>query len=349
VRIPSGVLIAVLACGWLLGTPPAASARRCKDDEACRSCFDRTLSLVEDCEEADTLIENRQSRTETFNVQYGICAELVPGRPGSCRLTIQGLNKCLRTRKVSINRSWTTFKGNARRECGRKAVRKADRARRQCLRDEACPCNAPTTTTTSTTTTTTTSTMSTSTTTTTTTTSTTTTTTAATMGVVRGGTTSTTTTSTTSTSSTTPVPATPDGSTCQQACIKRVARGCYSDCASSCGNSTGALPKCQRACRNAQCATLRKLCAPTPDTDFDSNNPQGLNQDYFACCKINGTCDADDEDTLSCVTTTTTTSTTSTSSTSSTSTSSTLFTTTTLFPTTTLIPTTTTTTLNIPL
>src|SRR5262245_40935610 len=228
-----------------------------------------------------------------FNVQYGICEELVPGRPGSCRLTIRGLNQCLRTRKVSINRSWTSFKASARRECGRKAVRAANRARRQCLRDAECPCSAPTTTTTSTTTTTTTSTTTTSTTTTTTT-STTTTTTAATMGIVRGGTTSTTTTSTTSTSSTTtsttPVPPTPDGSACQQACIKHVARGCYSDCASSCGNSTAALPKCQRACRNAVCANLRRFCAPTADTDFDSNNPQGLNQDYFACCKINGDC-----------------------------------------------------------
>lgn len=342
------MLIAVLACGWLLGAPPGVSARKCKDEAACRDCLDRTLSEVEDCSDADTLITNRQDRTTTFNVQYGICAELAPGRPGSCTLTIRALNKCARTRVRAVNRSWTTFKKNARRMCGREAMAAANKARRQCLRDAACFCAAPTTTSTTTTSTSTT-TSSTSTTTSTTAGSTTSTTTTSVTTTSGTASTATTTTSTTFSSTTTttgggpPPPPTPDGSECQLACINRVVAGCYSDCVSSCGPSTGALPKCERACRNGQCADLRKLCVPSENTDFESNNPQGLNQNYFACCKVNETCDDDTEESLSCETTTTVTTTTSTSSTTSTTgtgltTTTITITTTTLFP---AIPTTT--------
>jgi hypothetical protein len=34
--------------------------------------------------------------------------------------------------------------------------------------------------------------------------------------------------------------------------------------------------------------------------DFESTNPQGRNEDYYACCRLSGDCDVDDEETLAC-------------------------------------------------
>jgi hypothetical protein len=334
------VLIAVVGWGWLLGGPPEAGARRCRDEAACRDCYDRTLTEVEDCAEADDLITNREDRTQLFNVQYGVCAAQAPGRPGSCTLTIRALNKCRRTRVLSINRSWTTFKTNARRRCGRRAVAAASKARRQCLRSRECFCAAPTTTSTTTTSTSTTTTTTTTTTTSTTVTSTTSTSTTTGTGTTATTTTATTTTTTTSTTTGGTVPPSPDGSDCQRACIARITASCQSDCVDSCKGDTEALPKCRRACRNGQCFDLRRFCAPSEDTDFEISNPQGLNPDYFACCKVSGECEGvDDEETLSCETTTTTTTTSTTSSIATTTTIPGATTTTTF--------TTTTTTLNI--
>jgi len=331
VRIRSGVLIAVAALGWLVVTASDASARRCKNDAACNSCFDATLiDANPDCD-ADAMdqIASRQDRAQNFTLRFDVCFEQVPGRPGTCfPVTFRALNKCRRTRASSFRSSWAAYKRNVRKACGGAAVAAASRARNQCFRKKTCPCSVPLLPTTTTSTVTTSTVSSTTTTAPTSTTLTTTTT-------VAGATTLTTTTSTTAVSTTTgspttttTAPPTPTGSACQRQCIRNVARSCYDDCQSSCNGDKDALQICQRACRNGQCNQLRSQCVPANLDIFAGNNPRGLNQQYFICCKNNGRqqgdpesggdCEDDDQDSLSCQPTTTTTS--STSSTSVTST-----------------------------
>jgi len=94
---------------------------------------------------------------------------------------------------------------------------------------------------------------------------------------------------------------------CQSACIRNVVQGCYDDCRDACaGEDPRALPKCQQACKNAQCETLQNRCT-------DSGDDAGK---YHSCCVVFGGC----LDDVNCETTTTTTrvTTTSTSSTSTT-------------------------------
>ncbi len=350
-RLRRGVLLAVLALVWWLGSPDGADGARCKDEEQCRDCFDR--GMVQAVDESDTadcdpddLIGTRREQAMALNVRYGVCAADVPGRPGSCRLTIRELNDCRRIRNNGSGRSWTAFKRATRRQCGRRVLTAANRARRQCLRSRSCECAIPADVTTSTTSTTTTTTSTTSTTSSTTTTSTVSTTTT-TAGTAAGASTSTTTTTTTSTTTSTasegPVVPRPEGSGCQQRCIQAVIEDCRDDCFRTCKGDQEASPKCFRACRNAQCDTLRRLCVPGENTDFDARGSQGLDPDYFACCKSQDDCDFDDEDTLACVPTTTTSTTSTTPSTSTTSTIPGQTTTTLIGTTTTLLGTTTTT------
>jgi hypothetical protein len=112
----------------------------------------------------------------------------------------------------------------------------------------------------------------------------------------------------------------PVGCNCQQQCIRTIVGNCYSQCLNACRGDQDALNLCQRACRNAQCASLRRACAS------DAENPAAS---YAACCSQCSaaiTCSTDDLDTESLCTPTTTT---STSTTTSSSTSSTGVTTTT--------------------
>lgn len=294
-------MASLVLAGLILAAPESGAARCPKADrEACRECFDSALvdgvpgvKGGDGCSEAESLVSGRQTRTQEANIALGVCKEAAPEEPGSCGRTIRALNRCLRTRQVAVNEAWTLFKGRARARCGQRAVAVADRQRRVCLQDETCGCPVPvsssliTTSADSTTTTTTT-----------------TTTTAA------SGTTTTTTTTVTTTTS---PPLNPTGSLCQRQCIGRVAGNCYARCEESCGGSVEALPKCQRACRNRQCTDLRAVCAPNDNTDFDSNDPGRLNQEYFVCCKgprADGECDSDDPDGVACVSTTTSTTTT---------------------------------------
>jgi hypothetical protein len=316
--------MACLVLAWPLLAPPDAGAARCPkaDREACRQCFDAALvdgvpgvKGGDGCPEAESLVTGRQTRTQEANIALGVCNSQAPEEPGTCGRTIRWLNRCLRTRQVDVNQAWTLFKGRARARCGQRAVAVADRARRACLQDEACGCPVPvsssliTTSADSTTTTTTT-----------------TTTTAA----------SGTTTTTTVTPTTSP-PLNPTGSLCQRQCIAQVAGNCYARCEASCGGSVEALPRCQRACRNRQCTDLRAVCAPNDNTDFDSDSPGRLDQQYFVCCKGprgNGECELDDPDGVACASTTTTTTTTTSSTTATTATTTTTIrtvTTTTLF------------------
>jgi hypothetical protein len=105
----------------------------------------------------------------------------------------------------------------------------------------------------------------------------------------------------------------PPGCNCQQKCIRGNVGKCYDDCNSACMGDRDALNLCQRACRNAQCAALRKACAS------DSASPS---ISYAACCSqcaSSGACDEDKDMEEICTPTTSTTST-STTSTSSTTT-----------------------------
>jgi hypothetical protein len=316
----------LVLAGLILALPEAGAARCPKADrEACRECFDAALvdgvpgvKGGDGCPEAESLVTGRRTRTQEANIALGVCKEAAPEEPGSCGRTIRALNRCLRTRQVDVNQAWTLFKGRARARCGQRAVAVADRERRACLRDEACGCPVAVaslliTTSQDTTTTTTTSTS-----------------TSTTSTTAASGTTTTTTTVTTTTSP----PLNPTGSVCQGQCIARVAGNCYARCRESCGGSVDALPKCQRACRNRQCTDLRAVCAPTDNTDFESNNPGRLDEQYFVCCKGprgDGECELDDSDGVACVpTTTSTTSTTETTTTTVATTTTLVFTTTTL-------------------
>jgi len=96
-----------------------------------------------------------------------------------------------------------------------------------------------------------------------------------------------------------PISIDPTGSQCQLNCIATVASSCYRDCLNSCGTAVNAVPFCRRTCRNHQCDQLNTLCTGA-DLDFDSPNPQGRNEDYYACCLETGECDTDDEESLAC-------------------------------------------------
>src|SRR5262245_64858965 len=98
--------------------------------------------MTEPCPDAEPFISDRLSRAEGFGNAYGVCAELVPGRPGSCRLTIRGLDKCRRTRAADFLRSWKTFSTQVRKleDCERATKVEARKLRRQCLRKRDCPC-----------------------------------------------------------------------------------------------------------------------------------------------------------------------------------------------------------------
>jgi hypothetical protein len=313
--------MATLVLGWPLLVPVDANAARCPkaDREACRECFDSVLvDGVPDvrggdgCAAAEGLVTGRQTRIQQANVALGVCKAQAPQDAGTCSRIFRWLNRCLREREQEVRDAWGLFKRRARARCGRRALALAERERRACLRDQACSCPVPvssvvsgtpwqeTTTTTTTTSTTTTT--------------------------AASGTTTTTTTTTTT------IPFDPNGSLCQRQCIKRVARNCYRSCRQSCDGSQEALAICQRGCRNRQCTDLRAVCAPSEDTDFDSNNPGRLNQEYFVCCKGprgDGACDFDDPEAIACVSTTTSTTSTTESSTTTISTTTTLFSTTT--------------------
>lgn len=134
----------------------------------------------------------------------------------------------------------------------------------------------------------------------------------------------------------------PAGCGCQQQCTRTIVGNCYSLCLNACRGDNDALNLCQRACRNAQCASLRRSCAS------DAANPA---PSYAACCSqcldsSGVSCSDSDQTAEELCTPTTTTTTTSTTSTS-TSTITTVVTTTTFAGQTTTTPTmiTTTTTL----
>ena len=103
-----------------------------------------------------------------------------------------------------------------------------------------------------------------------------------------------------------------DGSSCQRQCIRRQQRvkDCYQKCNSRCEGDRCAIPICERACRDAVCASLAKRCSlGNPKTD----------RRYIKCCQDpDQDCDEDGADTIACETTTSTTSSTSTTATTST-------------------------------
>ena len=103
----------------------------------------------------------------------------------------------------------------------------------------------------------------------------------------------------------------PTGCGCQQQCIRTIVGNCFSQCLNACRGDQDALNLCQRACRNAQCASLRSTCAS------DAANPAAS---YAACCSqcsSSGACDTDLDAIDLCTPTTSTTTTTSTSSSTS--------------------------------
>jgi len=111
------------------------------------------------------------------------------------------------------------------------------------------------------------------------------------------------------------------GCNCQQQCIRGVVGRCYDQCQSACRGDRDALNLCQRACRNAQCASVRAACAS------DAPNPAAS---YAACCSQCSaviTCSTDDQTAVEICTptTSTTTTTTTSSSTSSTGVTTTTF------------------------
>src|SRR5262249_46191826 len=133
----------------------------------------------------------------------------------------------------------------------------------------------------------------------------------------------------------------PPGCNCQQRCIRGIVGDCFDQCDLACKGDLDALKLCQRACRNAQCASLRANCAA------DNPNASVIYLGCCAQCESSGACDEDRDAEALCTPTTTTTSTTTTSTTS---TSSGPTTTTFAGQTTTsstLIPTTSTTTITI--
>ena len=104
----------------------------------------------------------------------------------------------------------------------------------------------------------------------------------------------------------------PPGCSCQRQCIRGIVGGCFDACITACKGDLDALALCNRACRNAQCASLRANC--TMDSEKATS--------YLACCEqcaSSGACD-DDRDAESLCTPTTSTTTTTTTSTTSTST-----------------------------
>ena len=105
---------------------------------------------------------------------------------------------------------------------------------------------------------------------------------------------------------------------CQAACIRSIVRNCYADCQDACdGEDPRALPKCQGACKDAQCGTLQSRCT-------DGGDQAGT---YMSCCLVFGSCAADVDCTVTTTTTrvtTTQTSSTTTTVTGATTTSTTL-------------------------
>jgi len=111
----------------------------------------------------------------------------------------------------------------------------------------------------------------------------------------------------------------PVGCNCQQQCIRTIVGNCFNQCQSACRGDRDALNLCQRACKNAQCASLRRACAS------DASNPAAS---YAACCSqcsASGACDDDLDAESLCTPTTTTTTTTTSTSTSSTGVTTTTF------------------------
>jgi hypothetical protein len=107
----------------------------------------------------------------------------------------------------------------------------------------------------------------------------------------------------------------PPGCNCQQHCIRGVVGNCYDQCQSACRGDKDALNLCQRACRNAQCASVRAACASDAPTPAAS---------YAACCSQCAaaiSCSTNDQAAANiCTPTTSTTTTTASSTTTSSST-----------------------------